>query len=91
MACREHILDHSSTRLAVTKTKDISCHSASQLLSRLKNCCHHVSAVSLVQIAVTVRDICCGVACCIEESYIRLKTCRGQVSVTRLVKIVVTS
>ena len=48
MACREGISDPSSASLAVTKTKDISCDCASQLLSRLKNCCHHVSAVSLV-------------------------------------------
>ena len=48
MACREGISDPSSAKLAVTKTKDISCDGASQLLSRLKNCCHHVSAGSLV-------------------------------------------
>ena len=41
-------------------------------------------------IAVTVCHICCGVACCIEESYSRLKTCRGRVSVTRLIKIALT-
>ena len=45
MACRERIPNPSSSRLAVIKTKDISCDCASQLLSRLKNCCHHVSAV----------------------------------------------
>ena len=39
---------------------------------------------------MTVRHICCGVACCIEESYSRLKTCRGRVSVTRLIKIALT-
>ena len=60
MACREGISDPNGARLAVAKTEDISCDGASQLLSRLKNCCHHVSAVSLVQIAVTVRHICCG-------------------------------
>ena len=42
------ISDPNSARLAVTKTKDISCDGASLLLSRVKNCCHHVSAVSLV-------------------------------------------
>ena len=50
MACREGISVPSSARLAVNKTKDISCDGASQnLLSSLKNCCHHdVPAVSLV-------------------------------------------
>ena len=48
MACRERISNPSSSRLAVSKTKDISCDGASQLLSRLNNCCHHVSAGSLV-------------------------------------------
>ena len=46
MACGERISNPSSSRLAVGKTKDISCDCASQLLSRLKNCCHHVSAES---------------------------------------------
>ena len=46
MACRECILNPSSSRLAVSKTKNIGCDGASQLLSRLKNCCHHVSAES---------------------------------------------
>ena len=43
---REGISDPSSARLAVTKTKDISCDGALQLLSRVKKFCHHVSAES---------------------------------------------
>ena len=37
MACREGISDPSSGRLAVTKTKDISCDSASHVMMR-HNC-----------------------------------------------------